>query len=127
MCSREVIFFSANFEQSVVSRLPEGLPHGVYYGFAQVDNGPIHRMVMSIGKNVQFGEQSKTMETHILHKFEKDFYGSFLKSLIIGYIRPMKSFGSLDELIQAIRSDITFANKQLSLGKNEVSRFSHFF
>ena len=34
-------------------------------------------------------------ETHIMHKFKEDFYGSELSVVVLGYIRPEKSFSSL--------------------------------
>lgn len=30
-----------------------------------------------------------------MHKFEKDFYGQYLKALALGYIRPELDFKSL--------------------------------
>ena len=36
-------------------------------------------------------------ETHILHEFPSDFYGSDLAVVITGYVRPQESFGSLGE------------------------------
>ena len=34
-------------------------------------------------------------ETHIMHEFGKDFYDSWLRVLICGYIRPEENFASL--------------------------------
>ena len=34
-------------------------------------------------------------ETHIMHKFEEDFYGSWLRVVICGYIRPEQNYKSL--------------------------------
>ena len=34
-------------------------------------------------------------ETHVIHMFKEDFYGSTLKVIMLGYIRPMKNFSSL--------------------------------
>ena len=34
-------------------------------------------------------------ETHIMHKFDDDFYGSMLKVCVTGYLREEKSFESL--------------------------------
>ena len=39
-------------------------------------------------------------ETHILHNFKTDFYGSFLKVVLLGFIRPMKDYGSLGKLVE---------------------------
>lgn len=48
-----------------------------------------------------------------MHKFEHDFYGEELRVVVLGFIRPERNFGSLDELITAINSDIEFANTEL--------------
>jgi hypothetical protein len=37
-------------------------------------------------------------ETHIIHTFPSDFYGSNLKVCIAGYLRPEKNFTSLGKL-----------------------------
>lgn len=97
---------TANFPNEVVSKLPEEIGTGVYYGLASVDKGQVHKMVMSIGWNPYFNNTVKSMETHILHKFQGDFYGQTLKVAILGFLREMKNFSSLDELIQAINKDI---------------------
>lgn len=52
-------------------------------------------------------------ETHIMHKFESDFYGSCLKIGILGYLREEKNFDSLDALIEQIKNDIANAEEQL--------------
>lgn len=50
--------------------------------------------------------QEKTVEPHLLHKFDTDFYGATLKFLINGYLRPEKNFSSLEALVDAIQDDI---------------------
>jgi len=44
-----------------VNDLPEDINTGVYYGWAKVDNGPVHKMVMSIGWNPYFRNIKKSM------------------------------------------------------------------
>lgn len=36
-------------------------------------------------------------ETHVIHTFKEDFYGEVLSVVMVGYIRPEKSFDSLGE------------------------------
>jgi riboflavin kinase len=52
-------------------------------------------MVMSIGDNPYYKNEKKTMETYVMHQFPEDFYGSNLKTVMLGFIRPMTSFHSL--------------------------------
>ncbi len=57
------VFFpiSANFPESVVDNLPADISTGIYYGWARVDNGDIHKMVMSIGWNPYYKNTKKSM------------------------------------------------------------------
>ena len=88
---------TANFPEEVVEGLPTDVSTGVYYGWAKVDDGPVHKMVMSIGWNPYYKNEKKSMETHILHEFDSDFYGSWLRVIVCGYRRPEKNYKSLGE------------------------------
>ena len=44
-----------------MSSLPKEINTGVYYGFASIDNGEVHKMVMSIGHNPYFDNKQKSM------------------------------------------------------------------
>lgn len=111
--SKELGCPTANFSVEVVNNLPTEVETGVYFGFAQVNKEEIHKMVMSIGWNPFYQNTTKSMETHILHEYENDFYGQELRVIILGYLRPEKNFTSLNELIEAIKNDISQAKHQL--------------
>ncbi|XP_069817923.1 riboflavin kinase [Dendropsophus ebraccatus] len=113
--SKELGIPTANFPEHVVDSLPADLTTGIYYGWGCVANGDVYKMVMSIGWNPFYKNTKKSVETHIIHQFKEDFYGEQLSIVIVGYIRPEKSFDSLDSLIAAIHSDIEEAKKQLDL------------
>lgn len=123
--SKQLGIPTANFPDSVVEGLPEAFECGVYYGWALVDNGPVYEMVMSVGWNPFYKNTKKTMEIHILHSFEDDFYGAVMRTCVSGYIRPERSFDSVDELIAEIKADICKAQtelksaSQIALSKNE--------
>ncbi|XP_076029358.1 riboflavin kinase isoform X2 [Oratosquilla oratoria] len=119
--SKELGIPTANFPEAVVEKLPEDISTGIYFGWANVDDGPIYKMVMSIGWNPYYKNSKKSMETHILHTFDQDFYGSQLRVAMLGYVRPEKNFKSLDELITAIKGDIAEADQQLE--KTEYIEF----
>ncbi|XP_021920418.1 riboflavin kinase isoform X4 [Zootermopsis nevadensis] len=119
--------YHANFPDEVVNDLPEDIGTGVYYGWATVDNGPVHKMVMSIGWNPYFKNSKKSMETHILHAFGTDFYGSQLRICIIGYVRPEMDFWTLDDLITTIKNDIDTANRQLDTAEMKAFKDHAFF
>jgi len=112
---------TANFSEDVVNKLPEDLGTGVYFGFAQVNGEEVYKMVMSIGWNPFYNNTKKSMETHVLHNFDSDFYGKELRVAIIGYLRPEKNFSSLNELIGAINDDIKEASARLE--KPELLQF----
>jgi hypothetical protein len=51
--------------------------------------------VLSIGWNPFYGNKEKTVEPHLVHKFDADFYGATMRLCICGWIRPEKNFSSL--------------------------------
>ena len=64
-------FVSANFEESVVEKLPVEFNCGIYCGWASVNNGPVYKMVMSIGFNPFYSNTKKTMVSNdnIEHRY----------------------------------------------------------
>ncbi|XP_022909801.1 riboflavin kinase [Onthophagus taurus] len=111
--SKELGIPTANFPLEVVNKLPDSITTGIYYGWAQVDDSSVYKMVMSVGWNPYYKNKEKSMETHIIHKFETDFYGKNLKVALVGYIRPELNFASMDDLINTIHNDIKQAEIQL--------------
>ncbi|KAG5313095.1 RIFK kinase, partial [Pseudoatta argentina] len=103
---------TANLSESVIDALPKDLSTGIYYGWASL-HGKVYKMVVSIGWNPYYKNEKKSMEVHLLHKFQRDLYGEELKIIIGGYIRPEKDFSSLDELVTEIKNDIAIAERQL--------------
>jgi len=118
---------TANFPMEVVDNLPEAISTGIYYGWASVDRGPVYKMVISIGWNPFYKNTKKSMETHIIHTFEDDFYGSELSVAILGFVRPEKDFPSLESLIEAIHSDIREAEQALEKPENQAFLTHTFF
>ncbi|CAG7819875.1 unnamed protein product [Allacma fusca] len=104
---------TANLEQCVVDKLPADFKTGIYFGWAQVNDGPVYEQVTSIGWNPYFRNQTKSMETHVIHSFTEDFYGSNLKVILVGYIRDEMDFKGLEELKAAIANDIEVSKQEL--------------
>ncbi|XP_076126612.1 riboflavin kinase [Alosa pseudoharengus] len=125
--SKDLGIPTANFPTCVVEQLPADISTGIYYGWARVDNGPVHKMVMSIGWNPYFKNTMKSMETHVIHKFKEDFYGQTLSVVMVGYIRPERGFDSLDALITAIHNDIEEAKQKLDLPEHQKLKEDNFF
>ncbi|KAI0772650.1 riboflavin kinase [Irpex lacteus] len=91
---------------------------GVYYGFAQVTPSKdgqstplntqdtlVYPMVMSLGWNPFYKNKQLTAEIHIMHDFQKDFYGHYMQAIVLGYIRPELDYVSREALIQDIETD----------------------
>ncbi|TKS78634.1 Riboflavin kinase [Collichthys lucidus] len=126
--SKELGIPTANFPDSVVDNLPADIGTGIYYGWACVGNGDVYKMVMSIGWNPYYKNTKKSMETHVIHTFKEDFYGEILSVVMVGYIRPERSYDSLVEaLITAISNDIEEAKAKLELPEQLKLRKDNFF
>lgn len=119
--SKELGIPTANFDQRVIEKLPSELDCGIYFGLANVNNGPTYKAVLSIGWNPYYQNDKKSVETHILHNFGRDFYGAKLKVVILGHIRPERDFLSVDDLIVEIKNDIKIAEEKLDL--NEYAKY----
>jgi len=112
--SKQLGIPTANLPVGEYDQLMQNVPVGVYYGWASVDRGPVFGMAMSIGWNPFFKNIKKTVEVHLFHQFEHDFYDSELCVIALGFIRKELDFKSLDELIKAIKEDIIYSQEQLS-------------
>lgn len=106
---------------------------GVYFGWASLALPPSHPdhhrklsdggndspfaiypMVMSIGYNPFYGNTTRSAEVHVLAEFAADFYGSPMRLLILGYIRPELDYSGLEALIRDIRIDCDVARASLA-------------
>ncbi|KAG6831543.1 hypothetical protein H0H92_009462 [Tricholoma furcatifolium] len=99
---------------------------GVYFGWASLrlppaepSNQPatefsIYPMVMSIGYNPFYGNATRSAEVHLLHDFSGgDFYGVEMRLLIVGFIRPERTYASKQDLIDDIKMDCDVACRSL--------------
>ncbi|XP_055297524.1 riboflavin kinase [Sitodiplosis mosellana] len=125
--SKELGCPTANVPLEVVQQLPDELQTGVYFGWASIENGDVHKAVLSIGWNPFYNNKEKSMEAHIIHKFDEDFYGKQMKLCICGYLRPETNFDSLDALKAAINEDIKNAKSQLDTEQFTNYKFNDYF
>jgi len=125
--SKELGIPTANYSDELVNGLPEGFSPGIYMGWCQVNEGPVHKMVMSVGWNPFYNNTQKTVEIHIMHKFEETFYGAWMRTCVLEYLRPERNFNSVEELIEAINGDISQAAAALDLPHNLKFRDDEFF
>ena len=89
---------------------------GVYYGWVNIygRNDTEMPCVANIGKSPTFeGHENvvNIVEVHIIgHPFSEDFYGSFIRVALVGFLRPERKFDSLDELVAQINQDVQDAS-----------------
>ena len=116
---------TANLDPAAFKDQLHGVPRGVYMGWAQV-GGPgntVYKTVLSLGTNPTFETVQETVESYILHEFPKDFYGETLSLIIVGFMRPMEKYNSLQELIDAISRDVRVGDSMLE--KTPYKEFQH--
>jgi riboflavin kinase len=73
----------------------------------------VYPTVLSIGYNPYYANTTRSIEIHILHNFETDFYGAQLSLVILGYVRPEYDYVSKEALVEDIREDIRVAQRSL--------------
>ncbi len=82
---------------------------GVYAGRTYVDRRS-HWSAIHIGPNPTFGENALKVESHILD-FARSVYGSVVEVDFISRLRDILCFGSQEQLIQQLKTDIGCARK----------------
>lgn len=72
--------------------------------------------VLNIGYNITYDDKikSRSLEVHVLKKFEHKFYGAEMQLTIIGYIRPEIKYDSLNALMEGIETDKQVAKEVLT-------------
>ncbi|KAK3717370.1 riboflavin kinase [Vermiconidia calcicola] len=78
------------------------------------DKGSVYPMVLSIGYNPYYKNTVRSVEVHIMHGFEVEFYGSHMNLIILGFIRPEYDYVSKESLIDDIKTDIDVAGRSLA-------------
>jgi len=130
---------TANFPDESLPPMSSVTKTGVYYGYAQIycpeneqiplceKDGQVLPMVMSLGWNPFYKNERMTAEIHILHEFERDFYGYEMKALVLGYIRPELDYTSREALIEDINTDKRVALNSLARpGYQKFTSNGHF-
>lgn len=92
--SKELGFPTANLSMSDLGEKGSSFETGIYYGIAHLDNKQF-KAVISVGWNPFYKNVEKTIEAHLLHVFQDDFYGAKIKVVIYGYLRPEADFGNI--------------------------------
>eukprot|EP00598_Pedospumella_elongata_P001154 CAMPEP_0184966686 /NCGR_PEP_ID=MMETSP1098-20130426/297_1 /TAXON_ID=89044 /ORGANISM="Spumella elongata, Strain CCAP 955/1" /LENGTH=238 /DNA_ID=CAMNT_0027488011 /DNA_START=162 /DNA_END=878 /DNA_ORIENTATION=+ len=99
--------FDAELREHLVDR-------GVYYGWASIQGEKgLYPCVSNIGISPTFvGEENSgnIVEAYILERprGRGDFYGSYIRLALVGYIRPEIKFNNIGELLRRIKEDVSF-------------------
>ncbi|EMC99666.1 hypothetical protein BAUCODRAFT_30041 [Baudoinia panamericana UAMH 10762] len=86
------------------------------------DKGAVYPMVMSIGYNPVYKNTVRSVEVHVMHHFEHEFYGSHMNIIILGFIRPEYDYVSKEKLIEDIKTDVEVAGR--SLGRKAYAKYA---
>lgn len=77
---------------------------------------------MSIGFNPQYENTARSAEVHVLNEFGKDFYGSQMRVVVLGFVRPEYKYESLEALIDDIREDCWVTGRSLGVVEGSEKR-----
>lgn len=90
----------------------KALGDGVYAAYATVD-GLRYKAAVSNGVAPTFADKARAnVEVHILD-FDGDLYGKSIKVEFVEWLRPMRTFPSIDELIATVMGNIQWVRENL--------------
>lgn len=102
-------FRTANF---VVPDQLRPLGDGVYAAWVDVA-GVRYKAAVNVGVAATFSDRSTaTCEVHLLD-FDDDLYGKTVKVELLHWLRPMRRFDNLDELISTVKGNIEWVRENL--------------
>ena len=102
-------FKTANLE---VPEQLRALADGVYAAWAEVD-GARYKAAVNMGVAATFADRATaTCEVHLLD-FEGDLYGRSIKVEFLHWLRPMRKFDDVDELIATVKGNIAWVRANL--------------
>ena len=82
----------------------------------------VYPAVLSIGFNPYYKNEKRSVEIHVIHKFDTDFYRALMNVAILGFIRPEQDYDSLDALVTDIKTDIEVARQSLARPRYAVEK-----
>ncbi len=88
------------------------LGDGVYAAYANV-GGKRYKAAVNVGIAATFADRTTaTCEVHILD-FSEEVYGQYMKVEFIEFLRPMRAFNDINELIATIQGNIDWVRENL--------------
>ena len=102
-------FATANLE---VEPLLLAIGEGVYACYVVVE-GARYKAAVNVGVPATFADRSTAnIEVHLLD-FDRDIYGDAIEVEFVEWLRPMRVFDSLDELIATVQGNIAWVRENL--------------
>lgn len=106
---RDFGFATANLE---VAPMLLAVGEGVYASYAVVD-GARYKAAVNVGVAATFADSSTAnIEVHLLD-FDADIYGQPIEVQFIEWLRPMRTFDTLEELIATVKGNIAWVRENL--------------
>ena len=115
--SKKLGFPTANIDPSSWDIEITEQEYGVYCGVVTIKNNIKKYCVFSIGKNPTFKLNCPTFEVHILD-FDEDIYDEIISVKVLKYLRPMRTFKGIHELVHQITKDCGDSREYLSTLQN---------
>ena len=81
------------------------LEDGVYFGLANLAGYQANPALIFVGTPTTVGDTIRRVEAHLLDIEDKDYYGSDLELRVLHHHRTNQTFGSIEELKIAMKSD----------------------
>ncbi len=88
---------------------------GVYAGRASWQ-GQTYRAAINVGTNPTFAEHQRKFEVHLLD-FQGNLYGQMLTVDFVSRMRDTQPFGSIEQLVAQLQTDIAAVRGSVSLGR----------
>ena len=108
---RKLGYPTANFKSSTT------IIDGVYFGFATMAEYADHPALIFIGTPTTIGDKDRRVEAHLLDIVDRDYYNLDLILDVQKPHRANKTFDSVEQLVDAIKSDELAARKWFSSNK----------
>lgn len=105
---RDMGFATANVS---IPALRQTLGEGVYAAYGSLE-GERYKAAVSMGASPTFEEAESVCEAHLLD-FDRDVYGSELTLEFVEFLRPMKKFDSVEDLIKEVMANIQWCRDNL--------------
>jgi len=84
---------------------------GVYFGTASLGIYTANPALIFIGTPTTVGDTVRRVEAYLLDIADKDYYGLKLKLKVQHFHRTNRTFDSVDELVEAMKTDEVYARK----------------